>query len=81
MGRHGGAAATPLRTAIVEGVEYIDLEDDIAAKVPRYGKTKRIVSFHDFRKTPDNLDEIHRRLSQCDAGHRQDLDHGQPSQR
>jgi 3-dehydroquinate dehydratase/shikimate dehydrogenase len=55
-----------LRTAIVEGVEYIDLEDDIAAKVPRYGKTKRIVSFHDFRKTPDNLGEIHHRLSQCD---------------
>ena len=55
-----------LRTAIVEGVEYVDLEDDIAASVPRFGKTKRIVSFHDFRKTPDNLDEIHRRLSQCD---------------
>ena len=55
-----------MRTAIAEGVEYIDLEDDIAARVPRFGKTKRIVSFHDFRKTPDNLDEIHRRLSQCD---------------
>jgi 3-dehydroquinate dehydratase/shikimate dehydrogenase len=55
-----------LRTAIAEGVEYIDLEDDIAAGVPRFGKTKRIVSFHDFRKTPDDLDEIHRRLAQCD---------------
>ena len=55
-----------LRTAIAEGVEYVNLEDDIAAGVPRFGKTKRIVSFHDFRKTPDNLDEIHRRLSQCD---------------
>ena len=55
-----------LRTAIAEGVEFIDLEDDIAASVPRFGKTKRIVSFHDFRKTPDNLEEIHRRLSKCD---------------
>src|SRR5208283_997776 len=55
-----------LRTAIAEGVEYVDLEDDLAARVPRFGKTKRIVSFHDFRKTPDNLDEIHRRLAQCD---------------
>jgi 3-dehydroquinate dehydratase / shikimate dehydrogenase len=54
-----------LRTAIAEGVEYIDLEDDIAASIPRFGKTKRIVSFHDFRKTPDNLDEIHQRLSKC----------------
>jgi 3-dehydroquinate dehydratase/shikimate dehydrogenase len=56
-----------LRTAIAEGVEFIDLEDDVAASVPRFGKTKRIVSFHDFRKTPDNLDAIHRRLAQCDA--------------
>ncbi len=56
-----------LRTAVAEGVEYIDLEDDVAASVPRFGKTKRIVSFHDFRKTPNNLDEIHRRLAQCNA--------------
>jgi 3-dehydroquinate dehydratase / shikimate dehydrogenase len=56
-----------LRTAIAQGVEYIDLEDDVAAGIPRFGKTKRIVSFHDFRKTPDNLDEIHRRLAKCDA--------------
>jgi 3-dehydroquinate dehydratase / shikimate dehydrogenase len=55
-----------LRTAIAEGVEYVDLEGDIAGSVPRFGKAKRIVSFHDFRKTPDNLDEIHRRLSQFD---------------
>jgi len=56
-----------LRTAVAEGVEYIDLEDDVAASVPRFGKTQRIVSFHDFRKMPNNLDEIHRRLAQCNA--------------
>ncbi|HEV3024280.1 MAG TPA: shikimate dehydrogenase [Pirellulales bacterium] len=56
-----------LRTAIAEGVEYVDLEDDVAGSVPRFGKTKRIVSFHDFRKMPENLDEIHRRLAKCDA--------------
>ncbi len=55
-----------IRTAIADGVEYIDLEDDIAAIIPRFGATKRIVSFHDFRKTPENLDEIHARLSKCD---------------
>jgi len=55
-----------LRTAVVEGCEYIDLEDDIAGIVPRYGKTKRIVSLHDFRKTPANLDEIHARLAKLD---------------
>jgi 3-dehydroquinate dehydratase/shikimate dehydrogenase len=51
-----------LRTAIAEGVEYVDLEDDVAARIPRFGRTKRIVSMHDFRKTPENIEEIHRRL-------------------
>ena len=70
-----------LRTAIAEGVEYVDLEDDVAGKIPRFGPTKRIVSHHDFRKTPDNLEEIHRRLCGLGPGHRQDLHHGQPSPR
>ena len=55
-----------LRTAIAEGVEYVDLEEDVAGSIPRFGKTKRIVSHHDFRKTPDGLDTIHNRLSQLD---------------
>jgi len=55
-----------LRAAIAEGVEYVDLESNIAASIPRFGRTKRIVSVHDFRKTPDNLDEIHRRLCELD---------------
>jgi 3-dehydroquinate dehydratase / shikimate dehydrogenase len=55
-----------LRTAIAEGVEYVDLEDDVAGKIRRFGKTKRIVSVHDFRKTPDDLDEIHGRLCEMD---------------
>jgi 3-dehydroquinate dehydratase/shikimate dehydrogenase len=56
-----------LRTAIADGVEYIDLEEDVAGAIPRYGKTKRIVSLHDFRKTPENLEEIHARLAKLDA--------------
>jgi 3-dehydroquinate dehydratase / shikimate dehydrogenase len=56
-----------LRTAITEGVEYVDLDYDIAGSIPRFGRTKRIVSMHDFRKTPDNLDDIHRRLCELDA--------------
>jgi 3-dehydroquinate dehydratase/shikimate dehydrogenase len=56
-----------LRTAIVEGADYVDLEDDIAAKVPRYGKTKRIVSHHDFGKTPSDLTLLHKRLAAMDA--------------
>jgi len=56
-----------LRTAIVEGVDYVDLEDDIATKVPRYGRTKRIISHHDFHKTPSDLSALHRKLSAMDA--------------
>ncbi len=56
-----------LRAAIADGVEYVDLEEDVAASIPRYGKTKRIVSLHNFRETPENLDEIHARLARLDA--------------
>ncbi len=57
---------TILREAIMAGVEYVDLEADIAKSIPRYGKTKRIVSHHDFEKTPDDLEEIHEQLCECD---------------
>jgi 3-dehydroquinate dehydratase / shikimate dehydrogenase len=56
-----------LREAIANGVEYIDLEDDIASKIPRFGKTKRIISYHSFRNTPENLRELHTRLKALDA--------------
>lgn len=56
-----------LRTAIVEGADYVDLEDDIAKQVPRYGSTKRIISHHDFHKTPADLIGMHARLASLDA--------------
>ncbi|MCA9087835.1 MAG: shikimate dehydrogenase [Planctomycetaceae bacterium] len=65
---HSGDAdrMTLLRQAIVSGVEYVDLEDDIAGQVRRFGKTRRIVSHHDFNQTPDNLEEIHANLCKLD---------------
>ena len=56
-----------LRSAIAMGVEYVDLEEDIAAKIPRYGKTKRIVSLHNFEGTPDDLESLHAGLAKLDA--------------
>jgi 3-dehydroquinate dehydratase / shikimate dehydrogenase len=56
-----------LRSAIAMGVEYVDLEDDVASQIPRYGKTKRIVSLHDFETTPGDLESIHQRLAGLDA--------------
>ncbi|NQT13267.1 MAG: type I 3-dehydroquinate dehydratase, partial [Planctomycetes bacterium] len=55
-----------LRSAIAAGVEYVDLEDDVAMAVPRFGSTRRIISLHDFRKTPADLEAIHGRLAQLD---------------
>ena len=57
---------TLLRQAIVDGVEYVDLEMDVAKKIPRYGPTKRVISYHNFKETPDDLEEI--------FGQMQDLD-------
>ncbi|MGA2035800.1 MAG: shikimate dehydrogenase [Thermoguttaceae bacterium] len=56
-----------LRTAIAEGAEYVDLEEDVAGSIPRFGPTKRIVSMHDFRRTPENLEEVHRHLASLNA--------------
>ena len=37
-----------LREAVALGVDYVDLEMDIAPKIRRFGKTKRIVSYHNI---------------------------------
>ena len=55
-----------LREAIAEGVDYIDLEEDVANQIPRFGNTKRIISYHNFRKTPENLRELHQQMAQLD---------------
>ncbi len=56
-----------IRAAIAEGVDYIDLEEDIAGSIPRFGKTKRVISYHNFRKTPDDLAAIYARLAGLNA--------------
>ena len=56
-----------IKQAIVGGADYVDLEGDIAKTVRRYGSTKRIISYHNFLETPQNLDEIHKELASLDA--------------
>ena len=34
--------------------------------VPRYGNTQRIISYHNFEETPDNLPQIHKKLQKLD---------------
>lgn len=55
-----------LRAAIADGADYVDLELDIAGQIPRYGNTQRIVSYHNFDETPENLEEIHHQISRLD---------------
>jgi 3-dehydroquinate dehydratase/shikimate dehydrogenase len=57
---------TLLRAAIVQGAEYVDLEHDIAQAVRRYGNAKRVISYHNFEETPEELEDIHEKLSGLD---------------
>ncbi len=55
-----------LRSAIEAEVEYVDLETCVAPHIPRSGKTRRIVSHHDFDETPAGLEEIHAKMCRLD---------------
>jgi 3-dehydroquinate dehydratase/shikimate dehydrogenase len=69
-GRWGGTERerqTLLRQAIVAGFDYIDLETDVADTIRRFGKVRRIVSYHNLRETPADLEEIYERMCGQDA--------------
>ena len=55
-----------LREAIIGGAEYVDLEVDVAGSIRRYGKTKRIISYHNFDETPLELFDIYQRMRKLD---------------
>jgi 3-dehydroquinate dehydratase / shikimate dehydrogenase len=61
------ARLTLLRQAIVAGFDWVDLETDIADSVRRFGSVKRIVSYHNFREVPEELEQIHLRMCEQDA--------------
>ncbi len=59
---------TLLRQAIVSGLfEWIDLETDMADGVRRFGTVKRVVSYHNMKETPADLDAIYERMLKQDA--------------
>lgn len=69
-GRWKGSEETRLlllRQAVAAGFDYIDLETDVADAVPRFRDVKRIVSYHNLRGVPPDLEEIHRRMCLQDA--------------
>jgi 3-dehydroquinate dehydratase/shikimate dehydrogenase len=56
-----------LRQAVVAGFDWVDLEGDVAEEIPRFGDVQRIVSYHNLREVPHELEEIHDRLCLLDA--------------
>ncbi len=56
-----------LRQAIVGGFDWIDLETDVAEQVRRYKDVKRIISYHNLREVPQELEAIHERMCAQDA--------------
>lgn len=61
------ARQTLLRQAIAAGFDWVDLETDVADRIPRYKNVRRIVSYHNMETTPPDLEKIHATLCQQDA--------------
>jgi 3-dehydroquinate dehydratase/shikimate dehydrogenase len=52
-----------LRQLIVSGnFEYVDLETDVADQIRRYKSTRRVISYHNLREVPADLDAIYDRM-------------------
>ena len=56
-----------LRQAIVAGFDWVDLETDVIDSIPRFQDVKRIVSYHNLREVPAELEKIHERMCGQDA--------------
>jgi 3-dehydroquinate dehydratase/shikimate dehydrogenase len=69
-GRWGGSEEQRqmlLRQAIVAGFDWVDLETDVADAIPRFKDVKRIVSYHNMREVPADLEKIHKHMCAQDA--------------
>ncbi len=72
--REGGeyAGEESARIALLQqgvdlGAEFVDVELDSAARIRRGPRTRLIISHHDFARTPDHVEEVHRHLVQAGA--------------
>lgn len=69
-GRWGGseeARQALLRQAIVAGFDWVDLETDVADAIRRFKDVKRIISYHNMREVPADLEKIYQRMCSQDA--------------
>lgn len=58
---------TLLRQAIVAGPQYVELDFDTAPKVPRFGKTKRLISVMSLDGPLDDVDAIYDEAAKLNA--------------
>lgn len=56
-----------LRQAVVAGFDWVDLELDVADVIGRFKNVKRIISHHNLREMPDDLEELYSRMCEKDA--------------
>jgi 3-dehydroquinate dehydratase/shikimate dehydrogenase len=61
------ARQTLLRQAIVAGFDWVDLETDVADTIRRFKDVKRIISYHNMREVPANLEKIYQKMCGQDA--------------
>jgi 3-dehydroquinate dehydratase/shikimate dehydrogenase len=69
-GRYTGTETerkTMIRQAIVSGFDWVDLETDIANEIPRFRDVKRIISYHNLKETPADLEQIYEKMAAQDA--------------
>lgn len=58
---------TLLRQAIVAGPAYVELDLDIAKSIPRFGNTKRVISYANLRKPLTNIEELFEEATKVNA--------------
>jgi len=56
-----------LREAIVAEPEYVELDLEIAGSIPRYGRTKRVISYTTPHRALPRVDEVFERCQKADA--------------
>src|SRR5579862_3126171 len=58
---------TLLRQAIVSGFDWVDLETDVIDQIRRFKDVKRIVSYHNLREMPADLEKTYAKMCKQDA--------------
>ncbi len=56
-----------LRQAIVAGPAYVELDLDIAPSIPRFGKTKRVISFTRLDRPESDIDSVFNKAAKAQA--------------